>query len=950
MVQNEAALENEFLHQLNGLGYATVDVKDEASLLANLREQLGKYNDKKFSENEFKQIINILSKGNIFDKAGTLRQKQRIENDNGDGLYFYFLNKQKLEENIFQVTNQITINGRYENRYDVTILVNGLPLVQIELKRRGTEISEAFNQISRYQKHSYSSNLALFQFVQIFIISNGVNTKYFANNKLLNSKQTFYWADENNKKITELSAFTDSFLKPSHLSKMISKYIVLATTDRALMVLRPYQFYATERIVNTVENSSENGYIWHTTGSGKTLTSFKTSQILVDIPTVYKVVFVVDRKDLDYQTTKEFNNFSEGSVDGTDNTKSLVTQFGDDTKLIVTTIQKLNNAIGGKRYETTMSRLKDKHIVFIFDECHRTQFGETHKRIKKFFDNNQMFGFTGTPIFADNAVKNQLGKRTTKELFGDCLHKYVITDAIKDENVLKFKVEYVGRYKQKNTSSLNFVDIDVEGIDTKELLESDDRLNKITDYIIHRHDGLTNRGAQGFTGMFCVSSVKTLMSYYDLFKSKREEGKHDLKIATIFSYSANEENEDDGFITFDDNMIAEVDSKQELVHSRDKLEEFIGDYNKMFGCDYTTRDSQSYYNYYNDIARRVKNREIDILLVVNMFLTGFDSKPLNTLYVDKNLKHHGLIQAFSRTNRILNKKKPFGNIICFRNLKKAADEAIALFSNKDANEVIFMQPYEDYLDDFEEVLQQLYELVPNASSVDELETEYDEAMFIKMFRELLRVKNTLSYFIDFSFEDLGITEQDFNDYKSKYLDLYESLKNTSAKEKDSILNDVDFEVELVHRDDVNVYYILTMLSQMVKIDNDVFAKKRKVITDILAGELNLRSKRELIEKFIDENLVHVENPEDIEEAFDTYWNEEKSRAFNSLIEEENLDKAKIQSVIEEYLYSNQVPDMDGRVNDALLNAEPLFQRMQTKDRVIEKLMKFIDTFIERMVA
>ena len=597
-----------------------------------------------------------------------------------------------------------------------------------------------------------------------------------------------------------------------------------------------------------------------------------------------------------------------------------------------------------------MSRLKDKRIVFIFDECHRTQFGETHKRIKKFFDNNQMFGFTGTPIFADNAVKNQLGKRTTKELFGNCLHKYVITDAIKDENVLKFKVEYVGKYKQKNTSSLNFIDIDVEGIDTKELLDSDDRLNKITDYIINRHDGLTNRGAQGFTGMFCVSSVKALMSYYDLFKSKREEGKHDLKIATIFSYSANEENEDDGFITFDDNMIAEVDSKQELVHSRDKLEEFIGDYNKMFGCDYTTRDSQSYYNYYNDIARRVKNREIDILLVVNMFLTGFDSKPLNTLYVDKNLKHHGLIQAFSRTNRILNKNKSFGNIICFRNLKKATDEAIALFSNKDANEVIFMQPYEDYLDDFEEVLQRLYELVPNASSVDELETEYDEAMFIKMFRELLRVKNTLSYFVDFSFEDLGITEQDFNDYKSKYLDLYESLKNTSAKEKDSILNDVDFEVELVHRDDVNVYYILTMLSQMVKIDNDVFAKKRKVITDILAGELNLRSKRELIEKFIDENLVHVENPEDIEEAFDAYWNEEKSRAFNSLIEEENLDKAKIQSVIEEYLYSNQVPDMDGRVNDALLNAEPLFQRMQTKDRVIEKLMKFIDTFIERMVA
>ena len=953
MVQGELALENQLIKQLTAIGYSTVDVQSEESLLANLKAQIEKRKNTSLSDLEFKKVLNILNKGTIFERAKTLRGQQRIERDNGEDLYFYFLDKDNWNSNTFQVTNQVTIEGVYKNRYDVTLLVNGLPLVQIELKRRGVEMAEAFHQIVRYKKSSFASGSALFQYVQLFVISNGVNTKYFANNKSLNVKQTFYWGDVNNKKISNLSAFADSFLEPHHLHKMLSKYIVLAETEKALMVLRPYQYYATEKIISTVENSTNNGYVWHTTGSGKTLTSFKASQLLMDNPEVFKVVFVVDRRDLDFQTTKEFNNFSDGSVDGTDNTKALVKQFGDDTKLIVTTIQKLNNAIGSSRYENTMTHLQDKRIVFIFDECHRTQFGETHKRIKKHFLNSQMFGFTGTPIFADNAVKNQLGKRTTKELFGDCLHKYVITDAIKDENVLRFSIEYVGRYKQKKTSSLNFVDIDVEAIDTREVLESDDRLEKITDYIIQHHNKKTynegNSNVKNFTAMFCVSGVSVLKKYYELFQSKKNEGKHNLKVATIFSYAANEELEDDGYITFDDNF--EVNQESVGVNSsRDSLEEYIGDYNSMFGCDYTTKDSQSYYNYYNDIARRVKNREIDILIVVNMFLTGFDSKPLNTLYVDKNLRHHGLIQAYSRTNRILNKRKSHGNIITFRNLKKATDEAIALFSNKDASEVILMQPYEDYIEQFNEALLNLLEIAPTIESVDDLESELDEERFVKAFRALMRLKNSLGCYADFSFADLDISEQDFEDFKSKYIDIYEKVKTETSKEKDSILNDVDFEIELVHRDDVTVYYILSLLKQMVKIDNQSFTKKRKAITDLIAGDINLRSKRELIEQFIDERLLNLEDSEDIEEAFDSYWGEQRLKAFENLCEDEKLEKNKIQSIIDEYLFSNQVVSFNEKVDNALLERETFLKRKKTIKRVVEKINIFIETFTEGLVA
>ena len=731
--QSEAILEEQLVIRLQQLGYKLAPISNEQELLDNLKAQLEKHNNITFSATEFDKVLNILNKGTVFEKAKTLRQKQHIVRDNGDNLYFEFLNTEKWCQNLYQVTNQVSIEGTYKNRYDVTILINGLPLVQIELKRSGLEMKEAFNQINRYQRHSFSSNSALYQYVQIFIISNGVNTKYYANNRYQSFKQTFYWTDVNNKRLTNiLTDFAYSFLDPCQLSKMICQYIVLNEAYKIPMVLRPYQFYAVEALIERVKNSTKNGYIWHTTGSGKTLTSFKASQILMKMPEVDKVVFVVDRKDLDYQTTKEFNSFSDGCIDGTDNTNNLVKQFigtyvdkkgeAKNSKLIVTTIQKLNTAISKLKYEKKMADLKDKRVIFIFDECHRSQFGDTHKRIKEFFTNCQMFGFTGTPIFADNANKNEHGKRTTKDLFEDCLHKYVITDAIKDENVLKFSVEYVGRYKHKDGRETN-IDIEVEDIDTKELMEDETRLEKIVDYIIAHHNRKTH--SREFTAMFCTSSVQTLIKYYDIFKRKKEEGKHNLNIATIFSYAANEDDaEANGFLPEEVSVVEEPQALYGLqAHSREKLDEFIEDYNKLFDTKFSTKDSEDFYNYYNDISKKVKERKIDILLVVNMFLTGFDSPTLNTMYVDKNLKYHGLIQAYSRTNRILNEQKSQGNIVAFRNLKNRTDEAITLFSNKEAIEVIIMRPYEDYTVKFNDAYAELLTITPTTDSVNDLESE-----------------------------------------------------------------------------------------------------------------------------------------------------------------------------------------------------------------------------------
>ncbi len=953
--QSEQALEEQLLKQLQKIGYASVTIPDEKTLVTNLKTQLEKHNKTEFSHTEFDKVLNILNKGSVFEKAKTLREKQHIIRDNGDNLYFEFINTEAWCQNEFQVANQVTIDGKYKNRYDVTILINGLPLCQIELKRRGLELKEAFNQVNRYHRHSYASNSALFQYIQIFVINNGVNTKYYTNNRKQSFKQTFYWTDRENNRLTNiLNGFTTDFLEPCHLSKMICKYIVMNETHKILMVLRPYQFYAVESIVQMVKATNKNGYIWHTTGSGKTLTSFKASQILTTLPEVKKVVFVVDRKDLDYQTTKEFNSFSKGSIDGTDNTKALVKQFEDDTKLIVTTIQKLNTAISKSHYLNKMMKLKDEKMVFIFDECHRSQFGETHGRIKSFFNNIQLFGFTGTPIFADNAVKNTLGKRTTKELFGDCIHKYVITDAIKDENVLKFSVEYVGRFKQKEGSATN-IDIDVEKIDTKEAMESDSRVEKITNYIIQNHNRKTYN--KDFSSMFAVSSIEMLTKYYDLFKKKKLNGEHNLNVATIFSYGVNEDDQDAN------GLIDEVEFPQVAEgrpdykinsHSRDKLEDYIQDYNETFGTKYSTKNQDDFYNYYNDLSKKLKDREkdpenpdnrIDILLVVNMFLTGFDAKKVNTLYVDKNLKHHGLIQAYSRTNRILNEKKAQGNIVVFRNLKAATDEAITLFSNKEAIEVIIMQPYEDYIEKFNEHVEKLKAIVPTLDSVNDLVSEEDELEFIQAFRELMRTRNVLMTFTDFKWEDLAMHEQDFEDFKSKYLDLYDKVHVRKDGEKVSILEDIDFEVELIHKDEINVTYILQLL---IKMKGQSATKKeatKQAILNLLTSEVNLRNKRELIEKFINENLPVLDDEADVTEEFDKYWIKEQKNAFDNIIHTENLSPELTQNIIEHYMFSEKEPLRD-EVLGLIMGAKPtLLERKPRSEKILHKIVGYVNTFV-----
>ncbi len=975
--QPEQALENELVAQLIGQGYTKVAVTDEVTMLANLKAQLEAFNGMALTAGEFTKVLHYLNKSSaVFAKAHLLRDLMKLKKEDGNTVYLEFFDSVHPLRNRFQVTQQVAMEGTYKNRYDVTILINGLPLMQIELKRRGLEMKEAFNQIQRYQKHSFWSGQGLFNFIQLFVISNGVNTKYYANARKQSFKQTFYWAAEDNKTIRELTPFTTAFLNREHLGAMIGKYIVLNETDKILMVLRPYQFYATENIVDRVLNPPHvdpNGYIWHTTGSGKTLTSFKAAQIITGLPGIAKVVFCVDRKDLDYQTIKEFNGFSKGSVDSTNDTKKLVQQFTDDTKLIVTTLQKLNAAISKPQYLAQMAALKDHRIIFIFDECHRSQFGDTHKRITGFFRNHQMFGFTGTPIFAENAApakgghtarledlnENKLAeapaiyhtasaggvKRTTKDLFHHRLHSYVITDAIKDENVLRFAVEYVGRYKKKSDSATE-VDIEVEGIDTKELMESDTRLGKITDYIIEHHHTKTRN--KEFTAMFCVSSVEVLIKYYELFAAKKKDGKHKLKVATIFSYTSNEEDKDaDGILDEGGEVIGGEGGNQ---HTREKLDGFIDDYNAMFATNFSTKDTQSFYNYYQDIAKKVKERKVDILLVVNMFLTGFDSKSLNTMYVDKNLKYHGLVQAYSRTNRILSEVKSQGNIVVFRNLKARTDEAIALFSNVKAKETIFVPPYEDSAAKFNEVVMELLKLTPTVNSVKDLTDEEAEMQFVKIFRELMRQRNILESFSEFDPNDLMMTARQFADYRSAYLDLYDKVKSDNQKEKVSILNDVDFELELIHRDVINVQYILTLLAKLYDADEPEQQRLRKLILDSVSGDPDLRSKKELIEKFIDQNLPKAKSAAEIPETFQTYWETERVAAFYQLCKEEQLDADKLKKVIDRYVYTGKEPLPDPDITQLIQRPMGVLERGPIRTRVFAKVLDYVTLFIRGIAA
>lgn len=956
--QSEQQLEDNLIAQLGTQGFEAVTLKDNTALEANLKAQLEKVNECTLSDTEFRQVLGKLEKGNIFTKAKTLRDQLDVTLDDGDSRHLTLLFDDASKNN-FQVAQQITVKGIYTNRYDVTVLVNGFPLIQIELKRRGIELKEAFNQVKRYQKHSYHANHGLFNYIQLFVISNGVNTQYFSNNSEMSAKQTFDWTDFDNKRISQLPSFASAFLTTSHLTAMLTKYIVLNETGKFLMVLRPYQFYAVEEIIKQVKTTDLNGYIWHTTGSGKTLTSFKAAQIMTSLSEVDKVVFVVDRKDLDYQTALEFNAFAKGCVDSTDNTNMLFHQLIDkpikgkkinenrNSKFVVTTLQKLNNVVTKKRYLNEMEALRDKRIVFIFDECHRSQFGDTHQNITQFFLGAQLFGFTGTPIFAKNAVAKKSIKKTTKDLFGECLHPYVIVDAIRDNNVLKFAIEYVGRYQYKDGSNNN-LDIEVEDIDTKELLSSPTRLDKITNYIIAHHRRKTH--SRDYNAMFCVSGVPELVQYYELFAKKKAEGKHNLKVATIFSYETNEEEEyelgnDDAVEVQEAAAKYLNDGDAVKLHSRDKLESFIGDYNKMFGTSYTTKDSESFYNYYKNISKRVKAKEIDILLVVNMFLTGFDAPRLNTLYVDKSLKQHGLIQAFSRTNRLLDETKSHGNVVCFRNLKTAADDAFKMYSNKQPTEVIEMPSFDELLADFDKAYAALISITPTVDSVDNLPDEEAQAWFVRQFRELMRLKNMLGNFADFDMDATEMSEQEFQDFTSKYADLNRQLRENSTKEKVSILDDVDFELELMHRDEVNVGYILHLLRELHEEEStEEKARKRQVIANLIGSDPTLLSKKALIEKFMNEHLDGIPAHADVEEEFEFFWEKEKREALESMATEENLDTDKLEILVNRYELSEEMPLRDDFAG-TLQTKPTILQRKKIVGRLTEKFKGFVDTFI-----
>jgi len=948
--QSEQILEQQLIIQLQKLGHKYITIADEKALLANLKTQLEKHNNLQFSDSEFEKVLNILNKGSVFEKAKILREtKHHILRDNGDNLYFEFLNVEHWCQNEYQVTNQITQEGKYENRYDVTLLINGLPLVQIELKRRGLEMKEAFNQINRYQKHSFGTGKGLFHFVQLFIISNGVNTKYFSNFGIHKQEylQTFHWTDENNNPLNNiLNGFTDTFLEPCHISKMICKYIVLNETDKRLMVLRPYQYYAVESIIKRVTeneilngyNVEKNGYIWHTTGSGKTLTSFKASQILSKIAAIKKVVFVVDRKDLDYQTNKEYDSFSKGSVSSATNTDDLIRKFNDpNVKIIVTTIQKLNNAISGRNLGK-MKALQNERMVFIFDECHRSQFGDTHQNIVGYFHNIQLFGFTGTPILAENAN----GEKTTASLFGKCLHKYVITDAIRDENVLRFSIEYIQTFKKKD----NIIDLKVEKINEAEVFEAPERKGAIVDYIIQHHDQKTQ--SKKFCAMMCVQDIDAIIEYYEIFKRKKLNGEHNLKIATIFSYAQNEEEIEDQLAS-QLNLAAEPQIEYVFKpHRRELLETYVQDFNELFGMAENIKDSEGFYNYYNAVARKSKHpkHETDILLIANMFLTGYDSKNLNTLYVDKNLQYHGLIQAFSRTNRTLDKNKTQGNIVCFRNLKDKTDEAIALFSNKEAIDEIIVEPYEVYTEKFNEVIEKLLEIVPQSSSVDNLYTEEDKLEFILIFRALIRLHKKMSHYSEFTWDDLQIEEQLFADYTSKYLDLKDKLSNSTTIEKTSILNDIDFELELIRRDTINVTYIIQLLIKF-KLKHSSKDKEsiEKEISNLLNTEVSLRSKRELIEKFIQESLPYIDDTDIIPEVFEKFWNEEQEKALQNLVKTENLSDEKTEKLIENYLFTEREP-LRKEILDLRIEGRPsVLKSKEVGDRILNKILDFVDTFV-----
>ena len=940
--QSEAALESGLIETLQQMNYEYIQIKEESNLQSNFKRQLEKHNHKRLAEygrkeftaEEFNKILIYLEGGTRFEKAKKLRDLYPLETADGKRIWIEFLNRQQWCQNEFQVSNQITVEGRKKCRYDVTILVNGLPLVQIELKKRGVELKQAYNQIQRYHKTSFQG---LFDYIQLFVISNGVNTRYFANNPNSGYKFTFNWTDAENVPFNDLSMFAQFFFDKCTLGKIISKYIVLHEGDKCLMVLRPYQFYAVERILDKVQNSNKNGYIWHTTGAGKTLTSFKAAQLVSEIDGIDKVMFIVDRHDLDTQTQSEYEAFEPGAVDGTDNTYELIKRLCGNSKIIITTIQKLNNAVTKNYYNKHLLEIKDKKIVMIFDECHRSHFGECHKNIMNFFQNTQIFGFTGTPIFSENSKENH----TTAEIFDDCLHRYLIKDAIADENVLGFLVEY---YKENS---------DVDMMEEK-------RMREIAQFILNNFNKSTYDG--DFNALFAIQSVPMLLRYYKIFKELNPK----IRIGAVFTYATNDSQDDE-----------QTGMNQGFANDKvtaDELQAIMDDYNDMFHTNFTTDNFSAYYD---DINLRMKKKRadmepLDLLLVVGMFLTGFDAKKLNTLYVDKNLEYHGLLQAFSRTNRVLNEKKRFGKVVCFRNLKDNVDKAVKLFSNTNAPEAlgfVLRVPFEDVKKELNALCHTFLNRYPDMASVDRIQNEYDKRNFILAFRDIIKKRSEIQIYEEFDADDpeWEMTDQQFNDYRSKYLDMtlgFISTDNdeqnkgtdesTSMVEEDQQgeITDIDFCLELLHSDVINVAYILELIADLNP-DNEDYGEKRQHIIDTMIKDPVMRNKTRIIDSFIRENVDNdrewftrskADGTMDLESRLTKYVTEARLRAISDLAKEEDIDVNALIKYVQEYDYlQREKPEI---LQNAIKQKKGLrlLQRSGLLKSLTTKLRNIINTF------
>lgn len=979
--QSEEQLEQAFIKQLQSQAYEYLKISTEEDLIQNLRKQLEKLNEYTFTENEWENFFKTeLANPNqsIQEKTETIQEDyiKNLTRDNGTTKNIYLLKKDNIHDNNLQVINQYsTEDGQRTNRYDVTILVNGLPLVHIELKRRGVAIQEAFNQINRYHRESFWASSGLFEYVQIFVISNGTHTKYYSNTtrsshikekgegsskkgkRTSNSFEfTSWWADATNKPITDLMDFAKTFFAKHTILNILVRYCVF-TTEKQLLVMRPYQIVATEKILNKIEISTNykktgtveaGGYIWHTTGSGKTLTSFKTAQLASKLPYIHKVLFIVDRKDLDYQTMREYDKFEKGAANSNTSTSILKRQLEDpNAKIIITTIQKLDRFVGRNEGH----QILNDHVVLIFDECHRSQFGEMHAAITKTFRNYHLFGFTGTPIFAKNASSGgRPDFKTTEQAFGDKLHTYTIVDAIADKNVLPFKVDYISTMREAE----NIEDKKVSDIDREKILADPKRISNIVNYIREHFDQKTKRNSfykikerrlAGFNSIFAVSSIDAAKRYYAEFKKQLSGLPSDkqLKVATIYSFGVNDEDLD-GMLDENSEDTSGLDKS-----SRDFLESAIIDYNAMFGTSYDT-SSDKFQNYYKDVSERVKNREVDILIVVNMFLTGFDATTLNTLWVDKNIRLHGLLQAFSRTNRILNSIKTFGNIICFRNLEKATNESIALFGDKEASGIVLLKAYDDYYHGYKDgekevrgyksLVEELQDRFPVG---DQILGEQNQKGFIKLYGAILRVRNILTTFDEFLGNEM-LTERDIQDYHSAYIDIYNEFRKGAEEDKENVNDDMIFEMELIKQIDVNIDYIL----ELVKKYHEDHIKNREILSDInkaIDSSVVLRNKKDLINQFISSLDAHSV----IDDDWQKFVEGKKVEELEQIIQSEDLNHEATYEFVKNAFRDGAVAITGTAISNVLPPVSRFSktgERTKKRESVLSKLTHFFERFFD----